>query len=103
MSPRGARRAAFTTSPSPSGAAIVAAGPIASFLLAIAIFAALAYFNGKQVLEPRRPVRGRGFGRTGGRFRGPGDLDPVDQRTGDLSVFPSFVTFSGSSAPLCGR
>ncbi|HEV2558835.1 MAG TPA: RIP metalloprotease RseP [Microvirga sp.] len=34
-------------------AAIVAAGPFANFILAIAIFAGLAYFNGRQVLEPR--------------------------------------------------
>lgn len=34
-------------------AAIVAAGPIANFLLAIAIFAGSAYINGKQVLVPR--------------------------------------------------
>ena len=34
-------------------AAIVAAGPIANFILAIAILAGLAYFNGRYVLEPR--------------------------------------------------
>lgn len=34
-------------------AAIVAAGPIANFLLAIAIFSSLYYFNGEQVLQPR--------------------------------------------------
>ena len=34
-------------------AAIVAAGPIANFILAIAIFAASAFFFGKQVLSPR--------------------------------------------------
>lgn len=34
-------------------AAIVAAGPFANFLLAIAIFAAMTYFNGKQILMPR--------------------------------------------------
>jgi regulator of sigma E protease len=34
-------------------AAIVAAGPIANFILAIAIFAALNYINGTPVLEPR--------------------------------------------------
>jgi regulator of sigma E protease len=34
-------------------AAIVAAGPIANFILAIAIFAAFNYFSGRQVLEPR--------------------------------------------------
>jgi regulator of sigma E protease len=34
-------------------AAIVAAGPVANFLLAIAIFAVLSYVNGTAVLEPR--------------------------------------------------
>ena len=34
-------------------AAIVAAGPIANFNLAIAIFAGFNYFSGRQVLEPR--------------------------------------------------
>jgi regulator of sigma E protease len=34
-------------------AAIVAAGPIANFILAVAIFAGLSYVNGRQVLEPR--------------------------------------------------
>jgi regulator of sigma E protease len=34
-------------------AAIVAAGPLANFLLAIVIFAGVAYFYGKQTLSPR--------------------------------------------------
>ncbi|MBZ6076920.1 RIP metalloprotease RseP [Microvirga puerhi] len=34
-------------------AAIVAAGPIANFILAIAIFASFNYISGRQVLEPR--------------------------------------------------
>jgi regulator of sigma E protease len=37
-------------------AAIVAAGPIANFILAIAIFAGLNYVNGRQVLDPRVDV-----------------------------------------------
>jgi regulator of sigma E protease len=37
----------------PRRAAIVAAGPIANFLLAIAIFAGLNYVNGRQILDPR--------------------------------------------------
>jgi regulator of sigma E protease len=37
-------------------AAIVAAGPIANFILAIAVFAGLNYFQGRQVLEPRIEV-----------------------------------------------
>jgi regulator of sigma E protease len=34
-------------------AAIVAAGPIANFILAVAIFSGLTYINGRQVLDPR--------------------------------------------------
>ncbi|HEY8384201.1 MAG TPA: RIP metalloprotease RseP [Microvirga sp.] len=34
-------------------AAIVAAGPIANFILAILIFAGISYFSGRNVLEPR--------------------------------------------------
>jgi regulator of sigma E protease len=34
-------------------AAIVAAGPIANFILAIAIFSGLSYINGRTVLDPR--------------------------------------------------
>lgn len=34
-------------------AAIVAAGPAANFIMAITVFAAMAYFNGRQILLPR--------------------------------------------------
>ena len=44
---------ASRTRASPKRAAIVAAGPIANFLLAIVIFAGLNYVNGRQVVEPR--------------------------------------------------
>lgn len=37
----------------PARSAIVAAGPIANFILAIVIFAGLNYVNGRQVLAPR--------------------------------------------------
>jgi regulator of sigma E protease len=37
-------------------AAIVAAGPIANFLLAIAVFAGIAYVSGRQVIAPRVEV-----------------------------------------------
>ena len=47
------RSRAFHHKPVGQRALIVAAGPAANFLLAILIFAGLAYFNGKQVLEPR--------------------------------------------------
>lgn len=37
-------------------AAIVAAGPFANFLMAITVFTAMAYFNGRQILLPRIEV-----------------------------------------------
>jgi regulator of sigma E protease len=54
-------------------AAIVAAGPFANFILAIAIFAGLAYFNGRQVLEPRIESLQPGSAAERAGFR-PGDL-----------------------------
>lgn len=54
-------------------AAIVAAGPIANFLLAIAIFGTLAYVNGRQILLPQvdNVIAGSAAERAG--FQ-PGDL-----------------------------
>ena len=54
-------------------AAIVAAGPVFNFIFAIAIFAGIAYFNGKTVLEPRvgAVVEGSAAERAG---FAPGDL-----------------------------
>lgn len=54
-------------------AAIVAAGPAANFLMAILIFAGLAYFNGKQVLEPRVQAVIEGSAAEAAGFQ-PGDL-----------------------------
>src|SRR4030081_3095559 len=47
------RRESFFHKPVPQRAAIVAAGPIANFILAIVIFATLALLLGKQVAVPR--------------------------------------------------
>ena len=47
------RRDSFAGKPLPSRAAIVAAGPIANFLLAIVIFAGIAMVFGKQSVPPR--------------------------------------------------
>jgi regulator of sigma E protease len=47
------RRESFFHKPVPQRAAIVAAGPIANFVLAIVIFATLAMIFGKQVAVPR--------------------------------------------------
>jgi regulator of sigma E protease len=52
MSPQ-ERAISFPFQSVPKRAAIVAAGPIANFLLAIAIFAGVTYVNGRQVLTPR--------------------------------------------------
>src|SRR5829696_2899083 len=50
------RRISFHHQPLAKRAAIVAAGPIANFLLAILVFAGLTYFAGRQVLVPRVDV-----------------------------------------------
>jgi regulator of sigma E protease len=47
------RRVSFHHQPLLSRAAIVAAGPVANFILAIAVFAAVAFFSGRAVLAPR--------------------------------------------------
>ena len=51
--PAGERALSFPHKSVAKRAAIVAAGPVANFLLAIAIFSGLNYINGRQVLEPR--------------------------------------------------
>jgi regulator of sigma E protease len=52
MSPE-ERRVSFHHQPLASRAAIVAAGPIANFLLAIFVFAAVTFVAGRQILVPR--------------------------------------------------
>ena len=47
------RAMSFQNQSLPRRAAIVAAGPAANFILAILVFAGLAYFGGRQVLAPR--------------------------------------------------
>jgi len=47
------RAVTFAAQSLPERAAIVFAGPFANFLLAIAIFASLLFFNGRTVIEPR--------------------------------------------------
>jgi regulator of sigma E protease len=51
--PREERALSFPHKSVAKRAAIVAAGPVANFLLAVAIFSAFNYINGRQVLEPR--------------------------------------------------
>jgi regulator of sigma E protease len=54
-------------------AAIVAAGPIANFILAIAIFAGIVYVNGRHILAPRVDAIQAGSAAERAGFR-PGDL-----------------------------
>jgi regulator of sigma E protease len=54
-------------------AAVVAAGPIANFLLAIAIFAGITYVNGRQILAPRVDLVQAGSAAERAGFK-PGDL-----------------------------
>jgi regulator of sigma E protease len=54
-------------------AAIVAVGPIANFLLAIAIFAAITYVNGRHILAPRVDALQAGSAAERAGFQ-PGDL-----------------------------
>jgi regulator of sigma E protease len=53
--------------------AIVAAGPIANFLLAIAIFSGITYFSGRQILSPRIDAIQPGSAAERAGFK-PGDL-----------------------------
>ena len=67
------RRISFQHQPLAKRAAIVAAGPIANFLLAILVFAGLTYFAGRQVLVPRVDAVQPGSAAETAGFR-PGDL-----------------------------
>jgi regulator of sigma E protease len=67
------RRISFHHQPLAKRAAIVAAGPIANFLLAILVFAGLTYFAGRQVLVPRVDIVQPGSAAETAGFR-PGDL-----------------------------
>src|SRR5262245_38623573 len=85
------RAGAFQTKPLASRAAIVAAGPVANFLLAIAIFALTFTVVGVHVTAPRVDELVPGGGAAAAGFR-PGDLhrysgglqarrlDPLDRR-----------------------
>lgn len=47
------RRVSFQNQPLPQRAAIVAAGPVANFILSIAVFSAVTFLAGRQILIPR--------------------------------------------------
>ena len=67
------RAISFHTQPLAKRAAIVAAGPVANFILAILVFAGVAYFAGRQVLAPRIDTVQPGSAAAAADFR-PGDL-----------------------------
>jgi regulator of sigma E protease len=67
------RAVSFHHKPLWKRAAIVAAGPIANFLLAILLFAAITYVNGRQVLAPRVEAVQAGSAAERAGFQ-PGDL-----------------------------
>lgn len=67
------RAVSFHHKPVWKRAAIVAAGPIANFLLAIALFACISYVNGQQVLAPRIEAVQPGTAAERAGFQ-PGDL-----------------------------
>lgn len=67
------RAVSFHHKPVWKRAAIVAAGPIANFLLAITLFAGISYVNGQQVLAPRIEAVQAGSAAERAGFQ-PGDL-----------------------------
>ncbi|HKS64165.1 MAG TPA: RIP metalloprotease RseP [Xanthobacteraceae bacterium] len=67
------RRDSFFHKPVAARAAIVAAGPIANFILAILIFGALAFFMGRQVTVPRIDAVTPGSAAAAAGFK-PGDV-----------------------------
>ena len=67
------RAISFHTQSLPKRVAIVAAGPVANFILAILVFAGVAYFAGRQVLAPRIDAVQAGSAAEAAGFR-PDDL-----------------------------
>lgn len=67
------RAVSFHHQPLSKRAAIVAAGPIANFILAIVVFAGVTYFGGRQVLVPRIEAVQAGSAADVAGFR-PGDV-----------------------------
>jgi regulator of sigma E protease len=77
-------------------AAIVAAGPIANFLLAIVVFAAITYVNGRYVLAPRIDAIQAASAAERAGFQ-PGDLvQSINGRS--ISSFADMQRIIGSSA-----
>ena len=85
MTRRGAHRSASITSRSAPRAAIVAAGPIANFILAIVIFAGLFTFYGKPSTTARVDTVQADSAAAAAGFQ-PGDVDLGDRRPADRQL-----------------
>ena len=78
-------------------AAIVAAGPVANFILAIAIFTAIFTIYGREEMTPTVDTRRAGQ-RCGGRGFQPGDIVVIDQRHPGISTFTDLQRIVSVSA-----
>jgi regulator of sigma E protease len=77
-------------------AAIVAAGPVANFILAIAIFAGFNYFNGRAVLEPQIEVVRPGSAAESAGFQPKDRVLSINGR--QIDAFEDMVRLVSSSA-----
>jgi len=94
------RKDSFVHQPVPSRAAVVAAGPIANFVLAVAIFAGIFMVVGKQTTTARVDAIQAGSAAAAAGFR-PGDLvvSIDDDKVGSFSDMQRIVSVS-SGEPL---
>ncbi|MBB4040855.1 regulator of sigma E protease [Microvirga flocculans] len=81
-------------------AAIVAAGPIANFVLAIAIFAGFNYFSGRLVLEPRIEAVQPGSAAEKAGFQPKDLILTVDGRTIETFADMQLIVSSSAGEPL---
>jgi regulator of sigma E protease len=81
-------------------AAIVAAGPIANFILAIAIFAGFNYFNGRQVLDARIEAVQPGSAAERAGFQPQDRIVSIDGRRIDTFADMQLLVSSSGGEPL---
>lgn len=81
-------------------AAIVAAGPIANFILAIAIFTGFNYFNGRQVLEARIEAVQPGSAAEKAGFQPKDRILSIDGRQIDTFADMQLIVSSSAGEPL---
>lgn len=81
-------------------AAIVAAGPIANFILAIAIFAGFNYFNGRQVLEAQIEAVQPGSAAEAAGFQAKDRIVAIDGRQIDTFADMQLIVSSSAGEPL---